>query len=418
MKLIHKTTIHNKFFSLVFRLFFFTFILGYSLCNPSVVNAAPQSVAGFFGKARSFNGSSDYIWVADSTNLRITGNLTISAWIKTSCTTCTIMNKGTSNGGQSAYSFGLNASGNLRYWNNSGTSIATGNTAVNTNTWTHVAVSLSSTTASFYVNGAANGSGTVQSAYASTCAVFVGARDSSATGNCNISVIEFFNGSIDEGKIDNVARTADEIRQTYEVGKRTHPITIDFVTSPQAAYSSGTSVTINNPYGTVNLTDTLSVGDTIIFKENVAGTETVSQAAVSAIANTSTTYGTVTLASAPSFPSGGYTTNAKVFKWQREYFDLTGSLTTHRDAVTRLTWRVTDGSQGANVWLDDIRSASYINRTTCDTLNTTTGECTYTIPAGSVTSTLNRYAQIRAIMSTWDTAVSPIFTSSQIEFGL
>jgi hypothetical protein len=140
---------------------------------------------------------------------------------------------------------------------------------------------------------------------------------------------------------------------------------------------------------------------------------------VSAIANTSTTYGTVTLASAPSFPSGGYTTNATVFKWQREYFDLTGSLGAHRDAATRLTIRVTNGHEGRNVWLDDFKSSGgYINRNTCDTLNITTGVCSYTIPGASVTSSYNRYFQLRAILSTWDTMLSPTFTSSQIEYGL
>ena len=165
----------------------------------------------------------------------------------------------------------------------------------------------------------------------------------------------YYKGTLDEIIALNRALSADDVRQAYEYGRRTHPITIDFVTSPQAAYSSGTSVTINNPYGTTALTSTLAVGDTIIFKENVNGTETVSQATVTSVTNTSTTYGTVVVASAPTFPSGGFSTNAKVFKWQREYMDLTGSLTTQRDAITRLTMRVTDGSQGANVWLDDFR---------------------------------------------------------------
>ena len=96
----------------------------------------------------------------------------------------------------------------------------------------------------------------------------------------------------------------------------------------------------------------------MIFKENVNGTETVSQSLISNIVNTSSTYGTVTLLAAPTFPSGGYTTNATVFKWQREWFDITNSLTSQRDATTRITLRVTDGSQGANIWIDDIKAAA------------------------------------------------------------
>ena len=57
-------------------------------------------------------------------------------------------------------------------------------------------------------------------------------------------------------------------------------------------------------------------------------------------------------------------------------------LSTQRDAMTRITLRVTDGSQGANVWLDDFESAAYAN--------------TSRIAIGS---TANRYFQYRAILS-------------------
>ncbi|MEK7129563.1 MAG: LamG-like jellyroll fold domain-containing protein, partial [Patescibacteria group bacterium] len=197
----------------------------------------------------------------------------------------------------------------------------------------------------------------------------------------------------------------DERRQMFEIGKRTHPITIDFVSSPQAAYSSGTSVTINNPSGTSALTSTLSVGDTMIFRENVGGTETVSQAVVSAIANTTSTYGTVTLASAPTFPTGGYSTNAKVFKWQREYWDISSlSNLGHLDAATRLTLRVTDGSAGANVWIDDIKSAGpYLSNPS--TRNST------------VASTPQQYVQYRVIFSTTDTSVTPSVTAVSLQYN-
>ena len=176
------------------------------------------------------------------------------------------------------------------------------------------------------------------------------------------------------------------------------------MTTPQAAYTSGTSVTINNPYGTTALTNTLSVGDTIIFKENVNGTETIGQAVVSAIANTSTTYGTVTLASAPSFPSGGYTTNATVFKWQREWFDITAGLPASRDAISRLTFRITDGSQGANIWIDDVKTAGpYLTNNT--TRNST------------ISSTPQKYIQYRAIFTTTDTLVSPSLSQVSISFN-
>jgi hypothetical protein len=124
----------------------------------------------------------------------------------------------------------------------------------------------------------------------------------------------------------------------------------------------------------------------------------------------------VTLASAPTFPSGGYSTNAKVFKWQREWFDITGSLTTQRDAINRITLRVTDGSQGANIWIDDIRSASYISKSTADTVNITTGAAVYIIAGSNITSTKNRYIQLRAIFSSTDPASSAQLLSASIEY--
>jgi hypothetical protein len=38
----------------------------------------------------------------------------------------------------------------------------------------------------------------------------------------------FWNGLVDEARVDSVVRTPEEIRQAYEVGRRTHQVTIDF----------------------------------------------------------------------------------------------------------------------------------------------------------------------------------------------
>ncbi|PJE73956.1 MAG: hypothetical protein COV02_00310, partial [Candidatus Terrybacteria bacterium CG10_big_fil_rev_8_21_14_0_10_41_10] len=97
-----------------------------------------------------------------------------------------------------------------------------------------------------------------------------------------------------------------------------------------------------------------------------------------------------------SFPSGGFTQYATVFKWQREYFDLTGSLSTHRDAITNLTIRPTNGAEGRTIYLDDFRyNTNYL-----------------TTPSSSaITSSNNRYLQYRAIFTSWDNFVSPFLTS-------
>ena len=156
-------------------------------------------------------------------------------------------------------------------------------------------------------------------------------------------------------------------------------------------------------------------GDKIIIEENYNGTNYYAQGTVNAVTASS---GAVTVA---AWDSGstfldqgggtyGYTANATVFKWQREYFDLRGSRCTadtdaacDRYAIAYLTVRVTDGSQGANVWLDDFRaSGGYL-----------------TTPAGSTvtSSTGDQYFQYRVIETTFDTNDSTSFTSATIDYS-
>ncbi|MBU2543875.1 hypothetical protein KJ618_00195, partial [Patescibacteria group bacterium] len=193
----------------------------------------------------------------------------------------------------------------------------------------------------------------------------------------------------------------------YEVGARTHNITIDFKAALNSgnliANTSDLSFTIDaTAFGASSMGSNLYKGDKIIVKENYDGTEYIAQGTVNSL-NTSTGAVTVTSWDAGStVPSVGFSVNATVFKWQREYFDLRGSLSTHRDAITNLTLRVTDGSQGANVWLDDFKSSGgYL-----------------TTPAGSTvtSSTSNRYAQYRIIQTAWDAAVSSAVSSATLNY--
>jgi hypothetical protein len=360
---------------------------------------------GKIGKARNFNGSSDYIRIPDNSNLNFsTGDFYMDFWEKSSTSNTTVMEPlalyGTStneirlsfNNTIGGPNYGIVAGVNGT-WQTFGA-----NGAYTDATWKHIAISRSSGVVSIYINGQSLGSSSI------SAGVNLTGGTARTIGSLHNAASNFWNGLIDEVRILNTSHTPDEIRQAYEIGKRTHTITNDFVTNPQAAYSSGTSVTINNPYGTTNLTDTLALGDTMIFKENVNGTETVSQAVVTAITNTSSVYGTVTLLAAPTFPSGGFTTAAKVFKWQREWFDVTSSLASQRDAINRITLRVTDGSQGANIWIDDIKSAGpYLSNAT--TRNST------------VASTPQKFVQYRVIFSTTDTLVSPNVTSVALTYN-
>ena len=169
--------------------------------------------------------------------------------------------------------------------------------------------------------------------------------------------------------IKGTALSADQIRQSYEYGLRSHQITIDFgaTLQPSDLISNSTDYNFSITATTSGLSATTSglyLGDKIIIKENLGGMEYSAQGTVNAI---NTTTGAITVPSwdtGSTFPAGnGYSPNATVFKWQREYFDITGAATTTRDAITNLTVRPTNGVEGRTVWLDDFRyNTNYLNR--------------------------------------------------------
>ncbi len=376
--------------------------------NHGTLTSAPVIAQGKVGKGYKFDGTDDGIKFTDSNLPTTYTTFTAEAWINTTTVAAgggVIITRNSSN---NDHFYIRRNTAAIQYTICNGTSCGVSNvnagTSIAANTWYHVALTYDGTTAKIYVNGVLDGSTTATITVGNTTNYGAAIGCNVSTSSCNA---DYFSGMIDEASISDSARSADEIRQRYEIGKRTHPITIDFVSAPQAAYTSGTSITVNNNSGQTNLSDSLKVGDTLIVQENVGGIEYRSTGTVSVIANTSAVYGTVTLASAltsTTLPAGGYTTAAKVFKWQREYWDLSGITLrgTHDNAVTRLTVRVTDGSQGANVWLDDIKSNT-------NYLTTSTGS--------SPTSTAQRYFQYRGIFTSADPAVSANLTTASQSYN-
>lgn len=157
-------------------------------------------------------------------------------------------------------------------------------------------------------------------------------------------------------------------------------------------------------YGAQNKGDNLYVGDKIILRENISGTTYTTQGTVTSV-NAST--GAVTVNawdSGATFPPSGYSSLATVFKWQREWWDPTGvSFSTHRNAITQLTFRPTEYALGANIWLDDLRyGGPYL-----------------TTPTGSsvLSSTGKRYFQYQAIQSSTDTNVSASLVSVTLDYN-
>jgi hypothetical protein len=357
---------------------------------------------GKIGAGRNFNGSS-YITVPTSTPLDLTSVFTIETWINPT-SVAGIQRLATKWSGTFGYFLAFSESGNATprcLAQGASQGYRDASTTVPINVWTHLACVYSGSAINIYINGIlSNGTltGTVPATLgASGTNLFIGSSNGGAS---------LFIGTIDEVRISNIARTADQIRQAYEVGLRTHLITIDFkanlVTNLIADVNDKGFTVTETPYGATLAAGHLFLGDKIIVKENVDGTEYIAQGTVNAV-NTGTGAVTVSAWDAGStFPTGGYTASATVFKWQREYFDIRGSLSTHRDAITNLTLRVTDGSVGANVWLDDFRSSGgYLTNPSGSTVDSSTG---------------NRYAQYRFISLSYDSLVSSSVTSVTFDY--
>ncbi len=372
--------------------------------NPTTISGTTYT-QGKIGKARSFNGSSDYIEIPDSSDWIVSTNtFSIDLWVKLNSTAA--LQSFVSQSDASNYwllnfdnTVGLNFGGNYGGVQN----INEGTAAAWDTNWHHVAFVSDGTNFNLYKDG-------MLVAKAARTADFTDRAGPLTIGSQHYTggVNRYFtNGTLDEVRISNVARTADQIRQAFEVGARSHNITIDFkanlLSTDLITSSADLGFNIDSTaYGAQNKGDNLYLGDKIIVKENVAGTEYIAQGTVNAV-NDSTGAVTVTAWDAGStFPTGGFTASATVFKWQREYFDITGSLSTQRNAITTITLRPLDTSQGLNVWLDDLKySGNY--------LNTTAGS--------TITSTIQRYVQYRAIFSASDPAVSGNITSATIDYN-
>ena len=177
-----------------------------------VVNGTPGGtsiVDGFYGKARNFNGTSDYI------NTPWTGSLpnwTIEAWISDNGTRTNyraiVQTQDPNVSGQSDHALYIypSASNNvLAFWPYGG-----GTVPIMSYQWYHVAVTYNGSTVQYYVNGMPAGSATPGN---------VDAIKILRIGGWGTGDSEHFGGKIDEVRVSNTARTADEIAEAYRAGR-------------------------------------------------------------------------------------------------------------------------------------------------------------------------------------------------------
>jgi hypothetical protein len=368
--------------------------------TPGTGTSFPAQTTGKIGQGRFFDGTNDYI---TASNINIgNSSFTLSAWAKVNIGTSnmTIVSIGNTNATNQNVNMNIRSTGVFRfsfYSNDLDTTTTFSDT--DWHLWT-CTFDANSKVRKIYRDGVLQISDVSASNFTGGGVLNIGRLLSASN-------LSFFNGSIDEVRVDNVVRTADEIRQAYEVGLRSHPITIDFaaslVSSNLIIDSSDYSFNINAiSFGLGSSGANLYLGDKIIIKENIGGTEYLAQGTVNSV-NSST--GAITVSSwdaGSTFFGTGFTSNATVFKWQTEYFDITGSLPSHRNAITRLTLRFSNGNEGRSIWLDDLKSAgSYLTNSIGSTITS---------------SLANRYFQYRSIFSTTDYNVSPSLSSLTLDY--
>ncbi len=120
-----------------------------------------------------------------------------------------------------------NGATQISFVNSSNTQYALNGPALSNNQWYHLVGQYDPSSGfKIYINGVLAASG------CTTPAVCTGSAPRQTTaslyfGGPHITTTAY-NGAMDEIRISNIARNPNDIRQAYEAGLRSHPITIDF----------------------------------------------------------------------------------------------------------------------------------------------------------------------------------------------
>jgi len=164
-------------------------------------NASPTT----FNSALDFDGSSDCINISNHSSLEITGNITITAWIKTSVTGFQkIINKRDSVG--TNYDFYLSSADELRFYD--GSSAISSSGTINLSSWNHVAISIDSGTGTFYINGDSAG----------TASFTITSDDAPLYIGKYFGAGDLFNGELSNIQVFNTALSSTELETLYNNG--------------------------------------------------------------------------------------------------------------------------------------------------------------------------------------------------------
>ena len=183
--------------------------------NHGTIKGGAKWVEGKFGSALEFDGDDDVVVIAKAPSLEITDQITIEAWVKPASFTSKV---GATNevaivsmaeGG--GWQLTIRDGHLFPYIGKEGGGYVTlkGNTPLEKNKWYHLAASFDGESLKVYVDGKLDGETKGKTKISvKNVNVNIGANPSPGGG-----AICFFTGIIDEVRVSNIARSADEIRQ-------------------------------------------------------------------------------------------------------------------------------------------------------------------------------------------------------------
>jgi len=176
-------------------------------------NSPTLNAAGKINGADGFDGSDDYISVADSNSLDITGNITLEAWVKTTNNALsyqTIMEKRPA---VTNYNYYLRLdSGYFRFSFYSGAhrALLDDTTQLSSNVWHHVAATYDNSNIRLYVDGTEAKSGAQTAPLVADTGAFIIGIETYQVTDTNA-----FSGTVDEVRISDTARSADWLLTSY-----------------------------------------------------------------------------------------------------------------------------------------------------------------------------------------------------------
>lgn len=190
--------------------------------NNGTVNGATLTTDRFgnANSAYSFNGSSSYINIPNSSSLQFSGGITYSVWFNATNipvgavnSTSYLMSKGSDNLATSWISYLDTGEISLRIYNtntlNNAATVPSSQLSISTNQWYHATFTFDGTNAKAYINGV------LISSVASTYTTFSNIYDLKFGRRHTSGLPYFFNGKLDDIGVWNRALTAQEVTQLY-----------------------------------------------------------------------------------------------------------------------------------------------------------------------------------------------------------